>query len=80
MHVTLEKDLYFLYRLADNEDNAPFQIDYLGVHAKQVHHLPEPLADGRTLRLLQPVLRASSELRLGEQPQPGLADVHPGVL
>ena len=79
MYVILETILYSLHRLSDNEDNAPFQID-LGVQAKQVHRLPEPLADGRTLWLLQPVLRASSELRLGEQPQPGLADVHPGVL
>ena len=58
----------------------PISRRHQGGQAKQVHCLPEPLADGRTLRLLQPVLRASSELRLGEQPQPGLADVHPGVL
>ena len=51
-----------MHRLADdNEDNAPFQIDPLGVQAKQVHRLPEPLADGRTLRLLHLVLRDSAQ-------------------
>ena len=80
MHATLEKALYFCTDWL-KRGLCPFQIDPLGgVQAKQIHHLPEPLADGRTLRLLQPVLRASSELRLGEQPQLGLADVLPGVL
>ena len=56
MHVTLEKDLYFLHRLPDdNEDNAPFQIDPLvEVQGKQIHRLPEPPVDGRTLWLLLP--------------------------
>ena len=35
------------------------------VLAKQVHRLPEPPATGRTLWLLQPVLRDPSELRPG---------------
>ena len=35
-----------LHRLADdNEDNAPFQIDPLGVQAKQLHHVPVPPDD-----------------------------------
>ena len=45
-----------MHRLADdNEDNAPFQIDYLdlGVQAKQLQHVPAayqcPLLVGETL-------------------------------
>ena len=45
MLVILEYDLYSLHRLADNKDYAPFQIDPLGVQAKQIHHLPEPPVD-----------------------------------
>ena len=56
MFVTLEKVVYLLHRLAEYED-APFQIDPLGVQAKQIHR-PEPPVDGRALRLLHPVLRA----------------------
>ena len=43
----VETILYSLHRLADNEDNAPFQIDYLdlGIQAKQIHRLPEPPVD-----------------------------------
>ena len=50
MYVTLEMVLYLLHRLAEYED-APFQIDPLGVQAKQIHR-PEPPVDGRTLQLL----------------------------
>ena len=33
-----------MHRLADdNEDNAPFQIDPLGVQAKQLHHIKPPV-------------------------------------
>ena len=35
-----------MHRLADdNEDNAPFQIDPLGVQAKQLHRVPVPPVD-----------------------------------
>ena len=33
-----------MHRLPDdNEDNAPFQIDPLGVQAKQLHHIKPPV-------------------------------------
>ena len=35
-----------MHRLADdNEDNAPFQIDPLGVQGKQLHRVPVPPVD-----------------------------------
>ena len=35
-----------MHRLADNNvDNAPFQIDPLGVQAKQLHRVPVPPVD-----------------------------------
>ena len=38
--------LYLLHRLPDdNEDNAPFQIDPLGVQGKQLHRVPVPPVD-----------------------------------
>ena len=58
----------FMHRLADdNEDNAPFQIDYLdlGVQAKQLHRT-EPPVDWRALSLGDCILlRDTSELHLG---------------
>ena len=56
----VETILYLLHRLAEYED-APFQIDPLGVQAKQIH-CPEPPVDGRTLWLPDPDRRASSIL------------------
>ena len=70
MIVILEYDLYSLQRLADNEDNAPFQIDYLdlGVQAKQLQCIPAayqcPLLAGETLSSGYK-LRDASELRPG---------------
>ena len=56
-----------MHRLADdNEDNAPFQIDYLdlGVQAKQLHRT-EPPVDWRALSLgVCILLRNTSELHL----------------
>ena len=46
MHVILGMILYLLHRLPDdNEDNAPFQIDPLGVQGKQLHRVPVPPVD-----------------------------------
>ena len=38
--------IFLLHRLPDdNEDNAPFQIDPLGVQGKQLHRVPVPPVD-----------------------------------
>ena len=50
----IRKDYIFMHRLADhNEDYAPFQIDWVGVQAKQLQRegsvcgFPEPPGDWR---------------------------------
>ena len=58
-----------MHRLADhNEDYAPFQIDWVGVQAKQLQRVPaayqSPLLAGETLSSGYK-LRDASELRLG---------------
>ena len=57
-----------MHRLADNEDYAPFQIDWVGVQAKQLQCegslcgcLPEPLVIGDTLSPLGYKFRGSPE-------------------
>ena len=41
------KKLFYIFctDCHNNEDNAPFQIDPLGVQAKQLHCIPEPPVD-----------------------------------
>ena len=42
----IRTDLYSYAQISnDNEDNAPFQIDPLGVQAKQLHRVPVPPVD-----------------------------------
>ena len=55
-----------MHRLADdNEDYATFQIDWVGVQAKQLH-CTEPPVDWRALSLGDCILlRDASELHLG---------------
>ena len=53
MHATLEEVLYFLYRSADKEDNAPFQ-NYLTKEGKvskvnSYTAYQSPLLEGETL-------------------------------
>ena len=46
MPIIRKRFLFFMHRLPDdNEDNAPFQIDPLGVQGKQLHRLPVPPVD-----------------------------------